>query len=179
MESKHRQRRISISTRDTRDREVMTGSKEGPFWGLLAREGGDPPKIPDRRQAGWTPEPAASRAGEALLHVCRGACPGLPELGPYRPPPVNSVGGERRRSGRAGWWTCRGFGSIIHAKSHLRKHSGPFSRPVIILPKPGAVVRFATCNICDERGDRRQQGGHVWRPLAHEGGDPPKIPRSR
>jgi hypothetical protein len=35
-ELKLRQRRISISTRDTRDREVMIGSKEGPFWGSSA-----------------------------------------------------------------------------------------------------------------------------------------------
>src|SRR3954447_8260241 len=102
MELKLRQPRISISSRDTRDREVMTGSQEAMFGGLLRARGGAPPKIPDRPQPDLTPEPGASRAGEALLHACRGACPGLPELGPYRPLPVNSVGGERRRSGRAG-----------------------------------------------------------------------------
>src|SRR4051812_29226080 len=52
----------------------------------------------------------------------------------------------------------------------------PVQPPVIILPEPGAVVRFAICNTRDERGDRRQPGGHFWRPLAPEGGDPPKIP---
>src|SRR5205085_2738725 len=82
------------------------------------------------------------------------------------------------RGARADWTLSRAQHNI-HAKSHLRKHSGLFSRPVIILPEPGAVVRFASCNTCDERGDRRQQGGHFWRPLAREGGDPPKIPRSR
>src|SRR3954452_15044488 len=41
--------------------------QEASFWRLLAREGGDPPKTPDRPQAGSTPEPGASRAGEALL----------------------------------------------------------------------------------------------------------------
>ena len=60
------------------------------------------------------------------------------------------------RGARADWTLSRAQHNI-HAKSHLRKHSGLFSRPVIILPEPGAVVRFASCNTCDERGDRRQQ----------------------
>src|SRR3954465_9844819 len=104
---------VRFATCNTRDERGDRRQPGGHFGRPLAREGGDPPKIPrsrrhsrsrggqDRRLVGR----AAGTCREALLHACRGACPGLPELGPYRPPPINSVGGERRRSGLAGWWT--------------------------------------------------------------------------
>jgi hypothetical protein len=50
MELKLRQRRISISTRDTRDREVMTGSKRPLFGGSLRAKGVTRQKSPIDRK---------------------------------------------------------------------------------------------------------------------------------
>src|SRR3954469_8674998 len=166
---------------------VTAGSKEAIFGGPLRARGVTRQKSPGRgdllaAEAGRTGDRSAAlraRAGRwscILAEERVRACRSWARTGRRRS--ISWVVSSADRGSRAGG-PCRGLGAIIHAKSHLRKHSGPFSRPVIILPEPGAVVRFAACNTCDERGDRRQQGGHVWRPLAREGGDPPKIPRSR
>src|SRR3954453_8603838 len=159
--------------------EVTVGSKEAMLGGPLRAKGVTRQKSPIDRKPVRPPSPGQAGQGRRSCMLAEErvrACQSWARTGRRRS--ISWVVSTADRGARAGG-PCRGLGAIIHAKSHLRKHGGPFSRPVIILPEPGAVVRFAICNTCDERGDRREPGGHVWRPLAREGGDPPKIPRSR
>ena len=158
----------------------MTGGK-GTFLSAPCARGGRAAKNPlHPRQADPISEPGASREGEALLPARLRACPGLPRPGPHRPLRVNSAGGKRRRSARAGCWTLsRARARCLRQELTCANIGICFSRPVIALPQPGAVVGFATCNTCDWRGECRQRGGHFCRPLAREGGRPTKFPRSR
>src|SRR4051812_21361578 len=94
------------------------------------------------------------------------ACRSWARTGPCRSIPW--VVSAADRGARAAWTLSRARCNNP-CKISFAQTWRPVQPPVIILPEPGAVVRFAACNTCNERGERRQPGGHFWRPLAREG----------